>query len=72
MASSAAAGLACCFCCGIAEYVRRHVRAEHSAEQRYKALSTTDNLIADESEEDSAADSEGDTDDTELDLRFLD
>ena len=27
---------------------------------------------ADESEEDSAADSEGDTDDTELDLRFLD
>lgn len=50
MASTAAAGLACCFCCGVAEYVRRHVQLEHSAEQRYKALSSTD--VADDDDDD--------------------
>ena len=41
MASTVAASVACCFCCGVAEYVRRQVKADYSAEQRYKALSTT-------------------------------
>lgn len=53
MVSSVATALACCFCCGVAEYVRRQRAARmFGNDQRYKALSTMDATNDDEDDDD--------------------